>query len=229
MGAILSKARQTNKMAIALLDGRSLEEFEKTLLNWSSQKQAHVFMEYQRPERTIRHIPDNDRVFPLETVSLNSFSFENQSNLDTAIIHTGPYANELAMRMNALAIVLGRDIFFRNGAYRPETEEGRKVLAHELTHVTQYGEERITDDASREELEREAELVEGQSEYDPDPYEPYPIDNKVYYLRRSRIEVVTRLAADGVERWLSEQKQIRAEKEYLKMLCSYSEWLNEGA
>ncbi|MEE0999379.1 MAG: DUF4157 domain-containing protein [Treponemataceae bacterium] len=30
---------------------------------------------------------------------------------------------------------LGKDIYFRNKAYKPETEEGRKILAHELTHI----------------------------------------------------------------------------------------------
>ena len=39
---------------------------------------------------------------------------------------TGPYADELARSLHTLALVLGTDIFFRNGAYRPETEEGRQ-------------------------------------------------------------------------------------------------------
>ncbi len=49
--------------------------------------------------------------------------------------------------------MLGTDIFFRNGAYRPETEEGRKILAHELTHVAQNKRLEEYRGASREELE----------------------------------------------------------------------------
>ena len=44
--------------------------------------------------------------------------------VEHATIHTGPYADELARSLHTLALVLGTDIFFRNGAYRPETEEG---------------------------------------------------------------------------------------------------------
>ena len=46
--------------------------------------------------------------------------------------------------------MLGTDIFFRNGAYRPETEEGRKILAHELTHVAQDKKREEYRGASRE-------------------------------------------------------------------------------
>lgn len=52
-------------------------------------------------------------------------------------VHTGPRANEAARSINATAFTLGRDIAFRSGAYRPETTRGRRLLAHELTHVTQ--------------------------------------------------------------------------------------------
>ncbi|MBO7317025.1 MAG: DUF4157 domain-containing protein [Paludibacteraceae bacterium] len=47
-----------------------------------------------------------------------------------------------------------------NGAYRPETEEGRKILAHELTHVAQNKKREEYRGASREELEGEAEAVQ---------------------------------------------------------------------
>ena len=30
-------------------------------------------------------------------------------------------------------------IYFNEGEYRPETQEGKRVLAHELTHVIQQG------------------------------------------------------------------------------------------
>ena len=58
----------------------------------------------------------------------------------------GPAADEYTRSHHALALVLGTDIFFRNGAYRPETEEGRKILAHELTHVAQSKSGRSTEE-----------------------------------------------------------------------------------
>ena len=82
---------------------------------------------------------------------------------------TGPYADELARSLHTLALVLGTDIFFRNGAYRPETEEGRKILAHELTHVAQNKKREEYRGASREELEGEAIEEERKETKDDDP------------------------------------------------------------
>jgi hypothetical protein len=39
--------------------------------------------------------------------------------------------------VNALAYTVGRDVVFGAGQYMPETGEGRRLLAHELTHVVQ--------------------------------------------------------------------------------------------
>lgn len=52
-------------------------------------------------------------------------------------LHTDSKADEAARAVGAQAFTLGRDIVFRDGAYRPETAGGRQLLAHELTHVVQ--------------------------------------------------------------------------------------------
>ena len=39
--------------------------------------------------------------------------------------------------MNARAYTVGQDVVFGMGQYAPLTSEGRKLLAHELTHVVQ--------------------------------------------------------------------------------------------
>jgi hypothetical protein len=52
-------------------------------------------------------------------------------------IHTGQPATESAGELQARAYTLGRDIVFGSGQYAPETSEGKKLLAHELTHVIQ--------------------------------------------------------------------------------------------
>jgi S-methylmethionine-dependent homocysteine/selenocysteine methylase len=46
-------------------------------------------------------------------------------------------ANSSANAVNAVAYTVGNDIIFGEGQYRPHTLEGRKLLAHELTHVVQ--------------------------------------------------------------------------------------------
>ena len=52
-------------------------------------------------------------------------------------IHHNSQSDRLSRSLNAKAFTVGGDIFFRQGAYKPETSGGKKLLAHELTHVVQ--------------------------------------------------------------------------------------------
>jgi hypothetical protein len=52
-------------------------------------------------------------------------------------IHTDPKASESARAVQAEAYTVGRDIVFAAGRYAPGTVIGRRLLAHELAHVTQ--------------------------------------------------------------------------------------------
>ena len=52
-------------------------------------------------------------------------------------IHTDEKAAEFARRVGALAYTVGQHLVFREGQYAPHTGQGKKLLAHELTHVVQ--------------------------------------------------------------------------------------------
>lgn len=52
-------------------------------------------------------------------------------------VHTDARAAESARSVNALAYTVGRDVVFGEGHYAPGTSVGRRLLAHELTHVVQ--------------------------------------------------------------------------------------------
>jgi hypothetical protein len=52
-------------------------------------------------------------------------------------IHTDERAAESAKLLNALAYTIGTNIIFNKGEYQPATAQGKKLLAHELTHVIQ--------------------------------------------------------------------------------------------
>jgi len=54
-------------------------------------------------------------------------------------IHTGGQSHALNRAVSAVAFTTGKDIFFRDGAYNPAGTDGKKLLAHELTHVVQQG------------------------------------------------------------------------------------------
>lgn len=52
-------------------------------------------------------------------------------------VHTDAKAAESARGVNALAYTVGRDVVFGEGQYAPATGAGRRLIAHELTHVLQ--------------------------------------------------------------------------------------------
>ncbi|OLE51629.1 MAG: hypothetical protein AUG51_22060 [Acidobacteria bacterium 13_1_20CM_3_53_8] len=52
-------------------------------------------------------------------------------------IHADTSAAESARAINARAYTVGSEVVFGAGQYRPETESGKRLLAHELTHVLQ--------------------------------------------------------------------------------------------
>jgi hypothetical protein len=52
-------------------------------------------------------------------------------------VHTDEPAAALAQGLGAKAFAHGHDVFFAHNRYQPGTTEGRRLLAHELTHVAQ--------------------------------------------------------------------------------------------
>ncbi|MCB0374396.1 MAG: DUF4157 domain-containing protein [Sinomicrobium sp.] len=52
-------------------------------------------------------------------------------------VHTDTRAAKTSRSINARAFTVGRDIAFGAGEYSPGTDTGKKLLAHELTHVLQ--------------------------------------------------------------------------------------------
>jgi len=52
-------------------------------------------------------------------------------------VHTGARSEGLNRDVNSLAFTTGTDIYFAAGEFRPDSDAGRRLLAHELTHVVQ--------------------------------------------------------------------------------------------
>lgn len=52
-------------------------------------------------------------------------------------VHTDARAATVARSLDALAFTVGNDIAFAPGQYRPASDDGRALLAHELTHTLQ--------------------------------------------------------------------------------------------
>ena len=74
---------------------------------------------------------------PLEPSSRASMEQRFGHDFSKVRVHAGQQAAASAESMRAAAYAVGEDIVFAEGAYAPDTVEGRLLLAHELTHVVQ--------------------------------------------------------------------------------------------
>ena len=54
-------------------------------------------------------------------------------------VHTDTHAVRMARALNAEAFTSGLDVYFAAGRYNPDSVQGKKLIAHELTHVIQQG------------------------------------------------------------------------------------------
>ena len=74
---------------------------------------------------------------PLDTVVRSFFEPRFGQDFGNVRVHTDGAAADSAKSINALAYTHSRNVVFGHGQYRPETETGRRLIAHELTHVVQ--------------------------------------------------------------------------------------------
>ena len=80
-------------------------------------------------------------------------------------VHADDQAAKSARAVSALAFTVGSDVVFGTGQYLPGTSGGRRLLAHELTHVVQQASNPTHEtsalriDAADSSVEREAERV----------------------------------------------------------------------
>ncbi len=54
-------------------------------------------------------------------------------------IHTDSEAVQMNRELGARAFTVGNDVYFNSGEYSPTSYEGKRLLAHELTHTVQQG------------------------------------------------------------------------------------------
>ncbi|MFS8085618.1 MAG: DUF4157 domain-containing protein [Acidobacteriota bacterium] len=74
---------------------------------------------------------------PLSPTVRNFFESRFGMSLAAVHIHTGDEPKRLNTDLSAHAFTHGNDIFFGAGQYQPDTHFGRRLIAHELTHVLQ--------------------------------------------------------------------------------------------
>jgi hypothetical protein len=86
-------------------------------------------------EGYIQSLPGNGK--PLGERERSFFEPRIGYDFSNVKIHTGAEAARSALSIGALAYTTGNDIVFGENQYAPNTDGGKKLLAHELTHVVQ--------------------------------------------------------------------------------------------
>jgi Domain of unknown function (DUF4157) len=74
---------------------------------------------------------------PLSAQANHFFSSRMGYDFSKVKIHTGKDAADSAKDINAKAYTVGNNIVFNEGQFNTESVEGKKLMAHELTHVVQ--------------------------------------------------------------------------------------------
>ncbi len=74
---------------------------------------------------------------PVREPMENAFGFD----FAQVRIHHDTEGDRLSRSLDARAFTTGSDVFFRQGNYEPESPSGKRLLAHELTHVVQQSSE----------------------------------------------------------------------------------------
>ena len=74
---------------------------------------------------------------PLDTQTRSFMEERFGRDFSTVRIYTDAHASSSAEAVNSLAYTVGQDIAFRAGSFEPSTEQGKHLLAHELTHTLQ--------------------------------------------------------------------------------------------
>ena len=74
---------------------------------------------------------------PLDPMTRSFFEPRFGYDFSGVRVHTNAEASQSASAVNARAYTAGLDVVFGSNQYSPATAEGRRLLAHELTHVVQ--------------------------------------------------------------------------------------------
>lgn len=74
---------------------------------------------------------------PLSADANAFFSSRMGYDFSDVELHTGKEAADSAKELNAKAYTVKNNVVFNEGQYNPDSTEGKKLMAHELTHVAQ--------------------------------------------------------------------------------------------
>lgn len=76
---------------------------------------------------------------PMDSATNSFMSSRFGADFSNVKIHTGSYASKMSNSINAKAFTHRNHVYFNQGQYQPNSNQGKTLLAHELTHTIQQG------------------------------------------------------------------------------------------
>jgi GH24 family phage-related lysozyme (muramidase) len=149
---------------------------------------------------------------PLDSAARAFFEPRFGRDLSSVRIHSDASAGASAQSVNALAYTLGRDIVFGQGQYDSGSQEGRRLLAHELAHVVQQDFGAGLSDAvvQRQPDPQGQPAPDAQPDAPADPTAPIPLPPE-HEDRVASLEEMAKDIADGEQTREELQAQVRNE------------------
>jgi hypothetical protein len=93
-------------------------------------------LEEQEPSQ-VKNVVGSGGGSPLDSGTRGFMESRLGADFSDVRVHTDATASESARSVQAHAYTVGSDVVFQSGKYAPESDSGKRMLAHELTHVVQ--------------------------------------------------------------------------------------------
>lgn len=126
--------RQADRVADALVPAQSNRSGDASSRIGAASRSPAVSLASQR-ETAMRTVFGNGH--PLRKQDQHFFESKLGRDFSGVRIHSDTQGSELAVGLNARAFTIGRHVVFGDGEYTPQGTNGKRLLAHELTHVVQ--------------------------------------------------------------------------------------------
>jgi hypothetical protein len=125
----------------------------------------------------------------MDTGTLSFMQSRFGANFNQVRIHTDDKAIQMSRELNAKAFTTGNDIYFNKDQYQPGSDSGKHLLAHELTHTLQQGQQiRLKTMHGTEDLHRDLiEQFRRENGFPPNGIDPYsgqsfgPTDSEIRF------------------------------------------------
>jgi hypothetical protein len=93
-------------------------------------------LEEQEPS-LVKDVVNSGAGAPLDRETRGFMESRIGADFSEVRLHTDSKASDSARSVQAHAYTVGSDVVFQSGKYEPESDSGKRMLAHELTHVVQ--------------------------------------------------------------------------------------------